>query len=186
MVSCIDSKLSKKEIKENIFEYKMNQIIQLEEEYRYDQFTFADSEFYSYDINNKFDSGTNILYFYLKLENLNNDEIILSEKKSIFDVFLGNIKILLNNFKRHKTLWTTLKLNNTDKTAIKLEMKVEFDPYTLSNIFNKILVLLQNMISYKVIIDHKFKLLVNYFDDFSQKIESQLNEAEKEESCIIF
>jgi hypothetical protein len=187
-------------IKEDAKEYKLNHIIRVldsddkivksgEEEY----FFYPNIEFYSYELknkDNKYDSGTNLLYFVIKIENLNNsrDEAIISIKKPILDVFLSNIKSLLNNFKKVKILETDVKAKDANYDLnINLKISAELDAWTLSSLYGKITDLLQNMISYKVLVDHKFKTIMNYFPEMVSVVEDlfQNKDKAKNDSCIL-
>jgi hypothetical protein len=66
-------------------------------------------------------------------------------------------------------------------------MNVEFDPYTLSSIYHKITALLQDIISYKVLVEHKYKTIMSYFEEISSKIEDVLSQENKNDDlCIIY
>jgi hypothetical protein len=208
---CI-SYLDDREMKEQILNYRLNQIIKVEKDcVRFNrhvnddkEFLFQETEFFSFELPkgvNKYESGTNILYFYVKMENLESNQELVTDKKPILDVFLSNIKSLLNNFKQVKSLQTKLNFNKVDRrknshdneitesdcTSIALKMNVEFDPYTLSSIYHKITALLQDIISYKVLVEHKYKTIMSYFDEISSKIEDVLSQENKNDDlCIIY
>lgn len=189
-----------KVIKEQIYDYKLNHIVKVNEDKatlnfnEIKDYSFPEIEFYSYELNNKIkenDSGTNMLYFYIKSENLNKnfDEIVYSDKKPILDLFLSNIKNLLNNFKKTITLDTECEIKNQYYDyKLKLRVNVELDPWTLSSIFNKVTSLLQNMISYKVLVDHKWKTIMNYFPETNIMVDELFDERknEKKNDCVIY
>ena len=78
------------DIKEEIFEYKLNHLIKVtEDNYTLNindkEYYFPEIDLFSYDVkvqNNKNDSGTNMLYFFIKMENLskNFDDIVITQK----------------------------------------------------------------------------------------------------------
>jgi hypothetical protein len=203
MISYINESFfnSSDEVKEQVLNFRLNQIVKINQDFETfyrniseeKEYAFQETEFYSYELKNKahkFDSGTNMLYFFIKMENLsqNYEEIIVSEKKPILDVFLSNIKSLLNNFKQVKSLETSIKIKNQIYDSnVKLKMNVEFDPYTLSSIYQKIISLLQDIISYKVLVDHKYKTIMSYFGEIAPRIEDVLNPETKNDSgCFIY
>jgi hypothetical protein len=122
---CI-SYLDDREMKEQILNYRLNQIIKVEKDcVRFNrhvnddkEYLFQETEFFSFELPkgvNKYDSGTNMLYFYVKMENLESNQELVTDKKPTLDVFLSNIKSLLNNFKQVKSLQTKLNFNKVDR-----------------------------------------------------------------------
>ena len=51
--------------------------------------------------------------------------------------------------------------------------------------FNKIKQLLQNIISYKVRIEHKLKTIMSYFENISDDINRILHPIQKSDSCSL-
>jgi hypothetical protein len=185
--------------KEEILEFKLNQLVKIKEGYNYmrneniGEYFFSKIDFYSYEIKNtiiKYDSGTNLLYFFIRVENLNkNDEVVYTEKKSLIDIFLANIQNLLNCYNRNKLLVVELPVKSLNYDyKVKLSLNIEFDPWTLASIYNKIVELLQGMISYKVLVDHKYKTITNYFEEIEGDIDEILSDQanEKKSECLIF
>ena len=74
--------------------------------------------------------------------------ILLLHKKPILEIFLSNIKSLLNNLKKIKILETEINVKNSQyDMLLKLKINIEFDPWTLFVVYGKVTDLLQNMIS---------------------------------------
>ena len=69
--------------------------------------------------------------------------------------------------------------------TVNLTIEVEFDPITLMAVFNKIKQLLQNIISYKVRIEHKLKTIMSYFENISDDINRILHPIQKSDSCSL-
>ena len=182
---------------EHIYEYRLNHILKNGDfnkiDFTYDnEYSFPNIEFYAFeniDQLAKYDSGTNFLYFYLKVENLGNEyaDVILSEKKPFLDIFISNVKnITTNPFEKSKTFPIDLKMTN-DYIDMEFELKVviELDRNTQASIFNKIVGILQNIISFKILIDEKIKTIYDYFPEIAKEIDDEYNERESK-GCSIF
>jgi len=182
---------------EHIYEYRLNHILKNGDfnkiDFTYDnEYSFPNIEFYAFeniDQLAKYDSGTNFLYFYLKVENLGNEyaDVILSEKKPFLDIFISNVKnITTNPFEKSKTFPIDLKMTN-DYIDMEFELKVviELDRNTQASIFNKIVGILQNIISFKILIDEKIKTIYDYFPEIAKEIDDEYNERESKD-CSIF
>lgn len=165
----------------DILEHKLNNVLRIQSDFssiKYIDFEyhFKPVEFYSFENNQKSvnDSGTNFSYFFIKLENLNrnNNDTNFSQQVRILEVILSNMKIILNNYKKNKILETSVEIENEDEdllVSIDLGIKIELDPMTCSSIFSKVKLLLKELISYKVQTLHKWKTIMNYFEDVSEK-----------------
>ena len=119
------------------------------------------------------------------MENLskNYSDFILSDRYKFLELLIGNVKALLNNFQKTKTLNAqVVLLNSFYDITVNLVVEVEFDPITLMAVFKKIKQLLQNIISYKVRIEHKLKTIMSYFENISDDINRILHPIEKEDS----
>ncbi len=172
-------------------EYKLNHVISIKEDKEEISFPKNEYEFPHIDFFCKDDSksgtesGTNLLNFQLKMENLskNYSDFILSDRYKFLELLIGNVKALLNNFQKTKTLNAqVVLLNSFYDITVNLVVEVEFDPITLMAVFNKIKQLLQNIISYKVRIEHKLKTIMSYFENISDDINRILHPIEKEDS----
>ena len=192
-------------LKENIddnndeqYEYKLNHVIQVKQDNNDDiifdigEYEFPSIEFFCNEDNQNgdFDSGTNLLSFQLKMENLNKtfSDSIQSEKFKFLELLIGNSKALMNNFQKIKTLEASLSLSNSFyDVSVGLVFNVEFDAITLMAVFNKISALLKNIISYKIRVEHKFKTILSYFEPISDDIIATLSPKKKDSGgCIIF
>ena len=178
-----------------IFEYKLNHIISVEDEtyeemdFIMNEYEFPKIEFFCKDEVENSENGTNLLNFQLKVENLSKkyEDYILSDKYKFLELLISNCQNLLNNFEKVKTLNAQILLQNSFyDICVNLVYKIEFDPITLIAIYNKIKQLLQNIIAYKVRIEHKFKTILTYFNDISDDIKSILHPTKKESGCILF
>jgi hypothetical protein len=190
--------LSQKDPKTEITrEYRLNHILKNGDfnkiDFTYDnEYSFPNIEFYAFeniDQLKKYDSGTNFLYFYLKVENLGNEyaDVILSEKKPFLDIFISNIKnIAINPFEKNRTFPIDLKMSN-DYYNMEFELKaiIELDRNTQASIFNKIVGILKNIISFKIMIDEKIKTIYDYFPEIAKEIDDEYNEKESK-GCIMF
>ena len=179
------------------YEYRLNHILKNGDfnkiDFTYDnEYSFPNIEFYAFenvDQLAKYDSGTNFLYFYLKVENLGNEyaDLVLSEKKPFLDIFISNIKsIAINPFEKNRTFPIDLKMSN-DFYDMEIELKViiELDRNTQASIFNKIVGILQNIISFKIMIDEKIKTIYDYFPEIAKEIDDEYNERESK-GCLMF
>ena len=176
-------------------EYKLNHVISIKEDkeeisFPKDEYEFPHIDFFCKDDDkNGTESGTNLLNFQLKMENLskNYSDCILSDRYKFLELLIGNVKALLNNFQKTKILNAqVVLLNSFYDITVNLVVEVEFDPITLMAVFNKIKQLLQNIISYKVRIEHKLKTIMSYFENISDDINRILHPVEKEDSgCSI-
>lgn len=182
---------------EHTYEYRLNHILKNGDfnkiDFDYDnEYSFPNIEFYAFenvDQLAKYDSGTNFLYFYLKVENLGNEygDVILSEKKPFLDIFISNVRqIVKNPFEKNHTFPIDLKMRN-DYYDMEFDLKViiELDRSTQASIFNKIVAILQNIISFKIMIDEKIKTIYDYFPEIAKEIDDEYHER-KEKSCLIF
>ena len=159
------------------FEYKLNHVITIKDDkdeisFPKDEYEFPHIDFFCKDDDkNGTESGTNLLNFQLKMENLskNYSDCILSDRYKFLELLISNVKALLNNFQKTKTLKAQVILQNSF-----------YD--TLMAVFNKIKQLLQNIISYKVRIEHKLKTIMSYFENISDDINRILHPIEKEDS----
>ena len=126
-----------------------------------------------------------MLYFQIKIENLgrNYDDISYSEKKTLLDLFLTNIDSTLDNIKQVKIFRTEFKFEDM---SMNVKMDIEFDPYTLSSVYNRISSLLQDIISFKVLVEHKYKTILNYFPEIAEEVEQSFKPKEKESGCLIY
>jgi len=173
-------------IKEEILEYKMYQTVRVQDTLckKFEcgsEYSFTPVDFYSYESKNSSsknvsssnDSGTNILHFNLKFENLNGryEEIFMSDNIPLLDIFLSQLKTLLENYKKISTFYTScpIKIKKQEITC-KLKLDIEFDPITISSIYSKITALLEKIIYFKVITDQKWKTIMNYFSPISKEI----------------
>jgi hypothetical protein len=181
------------------FEYKLNHIIKNPDnsplvfnDIR--EYCFPKIELFSFqnaNVDLQHDNGTNLLYFYIKSENLskNYEEIAFSEKRPVLDLVLNNMKtILKNNIKQSALLDSNCSFLSHDyEFKMDVKINIEFDPCTLSAIYGKIFLLLQNMISYRVLIDHKLKTILNYFPEIRECYEKTFEKnKEKKGDCLIF
>ena len=119
------------------------------------------------------------------MENLskNYSDCILSDRYKFLELLISNVKALLNNFQKTKTLKAQVILQNSFyDITVNLTIEVEFDPITLMAVFNKIKQLLQNIISYKVRIEHKLKTIMSYFENISDDINRILHPIQKSDS----
>jgi len=187
-------------LREEVFEYKLNTLVKIKDnKFQSDILTdyiFPSIDFYSYELKNKlnkFDSGTNFLYFFLKVENLNNiyldDDIVYSDKKTVIELFLSNLEIFINGINRNKNISTEMSIRNKKYDfQIKLRVNFEFDPWTISSIYSKIHGLLQTTISYKVLTEHKLNTIMFYFDEISEDIVEIFKDEKQNEKgdCLIF
>jgi hypothetical protein len=178
-----------------IFEYKLNHIISVEEEtneeidFIMNEYEFPKIEFFCKDEVENSENGTNLLNFQLKIENLSKkyEDYILSDKYKFLELLISNSQNLLNNFEKIKTLNAQILLQNSFyDICVNLVYKIEFDPITLIAIYNKIKNLLQNIIAYKVRIEHKYKTILTYFEEISDDIKIILHPVKKESNCILF
>ena len=122
------------------------------------------------------------------MENLskNYSDCILSDRYKFLELLISNVKALLNNFQKTKTLKAQVILQNSFyDITVNLTIEVEFDPITLMAVFNKIKQLLQNIISYKVRIEHKLKTIMSYFENISDDINRILHPIQKSDSCSL-
>ena len=198
------------EFNEEIFDYKLNHTVKIDDnnqksvflEEKGSEYYFPEIELFSYELTGKEkisssmlnqDTGTNLLYFFLRFENLNkiNEDIIISEQKSFLELILHNLKPLMYDYALTKTLYADFHVKNSMmSTIIKLKIEIEFDMITLSTIFNKIVSLLKNIISFKVLIDHKWKTVLKYFPELEEEIFSILGLKDKsnhkKSNCIIY
>ena len=181
------------------FEYKLNHVIQIKndsnDEISFDimEYQFPSIEFFCNEGENReseFDSGTNLLSFQIKMENLNKNysDCILSEKFKFLELLIGNAKALMNNFQKVKTLEGSLALSNSFyDVAITMIFSVEFDAVTLMAVFNKIAQLLKNIISYKIRVEHKYKTILSYFEPIAEEIVSILCPKQNNSGgCLVF
>lgn len=183
---------------EQIYEYRLNHILKNSEfskiDFSYDnEYSFPNIEFYAFENTEqlaKFDSGTNFLYFFLKSENLNNeyDEVLLSEKKPFLDLFIANIKNIINNpFEKHKVFPLELKLkNDIYNMEFVLKIIIELDTNTQSSVFSKIVAILQNIISFKIYVDEKIKTIYDYFPEIAKEIDDEFHQRKENKGCFIF
>jgi len=111
---------------EEIHELKLNHIVKIDDEDpvaledKGIEYFFPENDIYSYELSFKlkgnavtnYDSGTNVLYFYIKIENLNKntEDVILTEYKTLLDVFLSNLTILMDNISLMKTFFIEVKV----------------------------------------------------------------------------
>ena len=198
------------EFNEEIFDYKLNHTVKIDDnnqksvflEEKGSEYYFPEIELFSYELTGKEkisssmlnqDTGTNLLYFFLRFENLNkiNEDIIISEQKPFLELILHNLKPLMYDYALTKTLYADFHVKNSMmSTIIKLKIEIEFDMITLSTIFNKIVSLLKNIISFKVLIDHKWKTVLKYFPELEEEIFSILGLKDKsnhkKSNCIIY
>jgi hypothetical protein len=210
MTAQANNKTNKEDVEEETFEYKLNHIVQTEDNNvpllfneKDQEYYFPEIELFSYELSSKekessmgnYDSGTNLLYFYIQLENLNKnyEDTTETEKKPLLELFLNNLKPLIDNFVLTKTFQTDCGVGNIGfKTVvIKLQVVVEFDPVTLTTVYTKIVALLKNIISFKVLIEHKWKTIFKYFPEMEKGVKRALGikdekEEEKSEKCCIF
>lgn len=190
---------SSENVKEEVLEYKLNHLVKVKNDrisLKLDgdeKYFFPQVEFFAHEIKNKqnkFSSGTNIMYYYLKIENLNKsfEDVAYSEKKPFLDIFLCNIKFLLNNFQKVKCLQTEIEIKNSVYDLnFKLLFTVDFDPWTLSSIYSKVVTLLQDIITYKVNVEHKWKTINKYFNEISYRINDLFSEEQKRETiCLVY
>jgi hypothetical protein len=181
-------------------EYKLNHIIRNDKEHAsvgfndIREYCFPKIELFSFENANvdlQHDNGTNLLYYYIKSENLskNYEDIAFSEKKPLLDLMLNNVKtVLKNNSKMSALLDSSCSFLSQDY-EFKMDFKayIEFDPCTLSAIYGKIYLLLQNMISYRVLLDHKLKTILNYFPEIREAYAKRFDEKkEKKSDCLVF
>ena len=183
---------------EQVYEYRLNHILKNSEvnkiDFSYDnEYSFPNIEFYAFENTEqltKFDSGTNFLYFFLKAENLNNefDEFMISEKKPFLDLFIANIKNIINNpFEKHKVFPLELKLkNDVYNMEFVLKVIIELDTNTQSSIFVKIVNILQNIISFKIYVDEKIKTIYDYFPEIAKEIDDEFHQKKVEKGCNLF
>ena len=192
------------EFVEEIFDYKLNHIIQVRGtedlslffDDKGSEYFFPEIELFSYELSPKekassivnYDSGTNILYFFMKIENLNKtyEDIVITERKPLLELLLNNLKSLIDNFSLTKSFYTDfgVGMDVFKSVVIKVRIQIEFDPITVSTVFNKIVALLKNIISFKVNIDHRWKTIFKYFPDSEKSINKILginNNSKKEE-----
>lgn len=164
----------------DILEYKLNNVLRVIEsngttKHSDTELQFKPIEFFSFEtsVKNVNDSGTNFSYFFIKCENLNysGSKPFFSPQKRVLEVFLSNMKIILNNYKKNKILETGLEFEYQDElVGIDLGILIELDPMTCSTIYSKIILLLKELISYKVQTHHKWKTVLNYFEGVSEEI----------------
>lgn len=184
---------AKDESKSSVLEYKMNSIIKSSSNLdNLEECFFSPVEFYSFetqDKNNQ-DSGTNLLYVFLKCENLNlkSNKCFISTKRNFIEILLSNINLLINTHKKNKTFSSTFEVQlYEDTVVVHIDFRIEIDPITLFSISNKILLLQKNLISYQVQTQHKFSTILTYFSEIADKIKEILNTKEiKKDKCIIF
>ena len=199
-----------KKIDEEIFEYKLNHIVKIEEddqkfasfEDKGSEYFFPEIELFSYELTGKEniseavknkDTGTNLLYFFLRIENLNKnyEDVMFTEQKSLLELFLQNLIPLMNNGLT-KTFYTDCAVKNLFNSILcKLKIVIDFDPTTISTIFIKIVELLKNIISFKILVDHKWKTIIKYFPELEDDLFCILGLKEKIESlnegkCLIY
>lgn len=176
-------------------EYKLNHVISIKQDvneqivFEKEEYVFPSIEFFCNDVEEETDSGTNLLSFQLKMDNLNKNfsDSIYSEKFKFLELLIGNAKALMNNFQKVKILEANLNLANAFYDVnTSLIIKVEFDPITLMSVFNTISEVLKHIISYKVRIEHKYKTIMNYFEEIEAQINGLLNPPETKNDCVIF
>lgn len=183
---------------EKVYEFRLNHILKNSDlnkiDFSYDnEYSFSNIDFYTFENPenfSKFDSGTNFLYFYLKTENLNNDyeDIMTSEKKPLLDLFISNIKTIVNNpFEKHLNFTLPLKLEKDFyNMEFNLNIIIELDSSTQSSVFNKIINILQNIISFKIFIDEKIKTIYDYFPEIAHEIDDEYHQKKNEKQCLIY
>lgn len=188
LAASFNNKSNKEEMTVKTFDYKLNHIINCKDEkplYLNDkgnEYFFPEIDIYSYEMTvedksssiSNFDSGTNLLYFFLRLENLNKnyEDVVETEKKPILELLLSNLKPLIDNYSLNKSFYTDCGVgqDNYKSVVLKLNVVFDFDPITLSSVFNKIVILLKNIISFKVLVDHKWKTIIKYFPEMESEI----------------
>jgi hypothetical protein len=180
-------------------EYKLNHIIRNDKENAtlvfndIREYCFPKIELFSYENSNidlQHDNGTNMLYYFIKSENLSKSylDVAFSEKKSLLDLLLNGMKnILKNNNKMSALLDSNCSFLSQDyEFRMNFKVHIEFDPCTLSAIYGKIFLLLQNMISYHVLLEHKLKTILNYFPEIRDAYSKRFDEKkEKKSDCLI-
>ena len=181
---------------EVVFEYKLNNIVKSRKDdtdLKFNEFDyfFPEIEFYSFETTSESAklTGTNINYFFVKCENLNNnyEDVNLSDKKHFLDLFLTNISSLINNFKPNKEFEIEVPIcNDSHNFLMKIRISVRFDPLSIISIFNKIIVLLQDLISMKVVTEHKWNTIMNYFPDMKDVVRDIIVDSAKSRDCSIF
>jgi len=212
LAATFNNKSNKEEVAVETFDYKLNHIIHCKDDKplllndKGNEYFFPEFEIYSYEMTaedkassiSNFDSGTNLLYFSLRIENLNKnyEDIVETEKKPILELLLSNLKPLIDNYSLNKSFYTDCGVgqDNSKSIVLKLNVVFDFDPVTLATVFNKIVVLLKNIISFKVLVDHKWKTIIKYFPDLEADIKqileidhnSSKNEENRDNKCIIF
>mmetsp|Transcript_36574 Transcript_36574/g.37972 ORF Transcript_36574/g.37972 Transcript_36574/m.37972 type:complete len:204 (+) Transcript_36574:1-612(+) len=139
------------------------------------ELVFKPVEFFSFEnsVKNVNDSGTNFCYFFIKCENLNsnNNSVGYSPQKRVLDVILANMKTLLNNYKKNKVLDTNIEFEFQEENVnVDMGINIDLDAMTCSSIYSKAMTLLKELISYKVKTMHKWKTIMNYFEDVSDDI----------------
>ena len=68
-----------------------------------------------------------------------------------------------------------------------MNLEVLFDPWTLSSIYTKVASLLQDMIAYKVNLEHKWRTIYHYFNEISGYIDDLFELKVKDEGgCFIY
>lgn len=171
--------VNSKEKNNSFFEYKLNNIIKISGEdnrnIKLDDCKFKAIEFFSYEKSKKsiIDSGTNFLSYSLLCENMSvNNSYNVSNSSRLLDLFLGNIEIMLNKYKKNKHLETLLDFNFSldENGTVYLGAQLELDPFTYSSIFSKIKELLKDLVSTKVKLIHKFKMVLNYFPEIEEEV----------------
>ena len=68
---------------------------------------------------------------------------------------------------------------------ILLEIIVEMDWNTQGNIFRKLIEILQNIISFKILMDEKIKTIYDYFPEIAKEIDDEFHQRE-DKKCLIF
>ena len=197
------------ENKEEIFDYNLNHIMIIDEnehnhlEEKESEYYFPEIDLFSYEMSgddiiteiaSPNDSGTNLIKFFLRIENLNRnyEDVMYSEQKLLIELFLHNIRPLIENHSLIKTFYTDCAIRHSIKSIIfKLKIEINFDTVTLSTILNKIVFLLKNIISFKINVDHKWKTMLKYFPELEKDITSILGVKTKIEShnygkCLVF
>lgn len=178
------------------YEYILKHIVHIHNDvneitYEKNEFEFPDIEFFCIEQKGtpKFESGTNLSNFQLKMINLSKkySEPILSEKFKFIELLIGNSEKLMNNYEKVKNLEANISLKNAFyDVEVKLKVSIEFDPITLMAFYDKMNNLLKNIISFKIRIEHKYKTIMNYFDGIEEKVEYIINPKEVKNDCLIF
>lgn len=166
----------KDEEETNVLEYNLNNVISNKEEVKNNfilgEYKFGNVQFYTLDKNIKNnDFGIDIIDFQIKIEDLDkNNQFYLTEKYKFSELFVGNSACLMNNFESIKTLFANINILNIDKAQIEMIFKIEFDPVTLMNIYQKIKGIFESLISYKVRVEHKLKTVNSYFPEIKEEM----------------